>query len=295
VTRLAGLLLGLVLLPGLASAQADFPELYSKGPFTATFGDSGAFYVQAPQRAYTYDELAALKPSILAHCEAVRQENPVAWREAHNGAFDARSRRFNDLCAQRLRAHGIYAGMNGKRGDPRAKSDDVLNFGLVAGQGGALDRSGRFAEIAIIDFIIRAGEPDASIGWIDQSKAAPGYFLDPEGLPADVAPVAPGGLPQPPKDVTQGPSVPVSAPKTPDYTGQIADVLSQLAAIRSDIAVLRAEAGGIRGEAANAHESLYRLIAETVIAEHADDIKRRIDALAQQIANAPRPQIRLPW
>lgn len=114
-----------------------------------------------------------------------------------------------------------------------------------------------------------------------------------------VAPVqpssAPGGgpgEPAPPATPTPGPA-PVP---TPDYSGQIADVLSQLAALRSDMAVLRAEAAGIRSEAANAHESIYRLIAETVIATHLDDIKQRIDAVQQQIGQTSSRQApRWPW
>lgn len=151
---------------------------------------------------YTYAQLGERKPQILRIWEGVKRDNPVAWRNAHNGAFDRESRRFNDLCVQATRAAGIWCGLNGKRGDPNAKSDDVVNFPLARGEGGAQDRSGRYPEIAIIDMIARAGAPDAAIAWIDQSKAAPGYFLDPEQLPADggggVAPPTPPPPPPPP-------------------------------------------------------------------------------------------------
>jgi hypothetical protein len=239
--RLAGLLLGLVLLlPSTAAAQRLPDEVLR-----------------------VLDEECAARPGPMPNLAAFGDLlNAVAWRTQHLGI-----------------------GLSRKTGGHRVPSP-----------------AGEIAEDVLCDratghhWDVIGG---AGVGLPLSCGAGPsiGVMRDPS-RPC-VAPVRPagggGGLPQPPKDVTQGPSVPVVVTPTPDYTGQIADVLSQLAALRSDIAVLRAEAGGIRGEAANAHESIYRLIAETVIAEHADDIKRRLDALAQQIANAPRPQIRLPW
>ena len=176
---------------------------------------------------YTYDDLRAKKDQLLAIWNGVRRANPTAWRHAHNGAFDRESRRFNDLCVQATRAAGIDCGLNGKRGDPNSKSDDVVNFGLVAGQGGARDKSGRAPEIAIIDFIIGAGTSGAYIGWIDQSDAAPGYFLDPEGLPADVWGPE-GGKPP----VVTPPPPPVAPPLPPD--ADLADATRQVEAYYRD-------------------------------------------------------------
>lgn len=156
---------------------------------------------------YTYATLGARKAEIIRTCEEVAAAYPKAWAEAHNGSFDDRSREYNRLCALALRAKGIYAGLNGKRGNPDTPSDDILNFPLAAGEGGAQDKSGRFPEIAIIDYIIGAGDPDIrkrSIGWIDQSAAAPGYFLDPKG---QVVP-----FPAPPPPSTPPTPVPVTPP-----------------------------------------------------------------------------------
>lgn len=111
-----------------------------------------------------------------------------------------------------------------------------------------------------------------------------------------VPPVEPAGgsVPEP---GTPAPTQPAPAPTpAPDYRAEIAALTAAVAALRSDVAVLRAEAAGIRSEAANAHESIYRLIAETLIAEHVASVYQRLDALQQQIANQPRPSpIRLPW
>jgi hypothetical protein len=151
-------------------------------------------------RAYSYEELGELKPQILAIAERVRQDNPQAWKDAHNGNFDETSTRYNDLTVQALRAAGIFAGCNGKRGGSQ-RSDDVLVFGLQAGQGGAQDTSGRFPEIAIIDYIGSAGDPDIakrSITWGDVSKASPGRFLDPQGLARIDGAVTPPVDPPPP-------------------------------------------------------------------------------------------------
>jgi hypothetical protein len=114
-----------------------------------------------------------------------------------------------------------------------------------------------------------------------------------------IAPVAPASAPGggPGEPVTPAPTQPAPSPTpAPDYRAEIAALTAAVAALRSDVAVLRAEAAGIRSEAGNAHESLYRLIAETVIAEHVASLYQRLDALQQQIANQPRPgTIRLPW
>lgn len=112
-----------------------------------------------------------------------------------------------------------------------------------------------------------------------------------------IAPVEPaGGSPSQSSEPT--PTQPAPAPTpAPDYRAELSALTAAIASLRSDVAVLRAEAAGIRSEAGNAHESLYRLIAETLIAEHIDDVKARIDAVQQAIANQPRPSspIRLPW
>jgi hypothetical protein len=110
---------------------------------------------------------------------------------------------------------------------------------------------------------------------------------------APVAPVglsAPDGLPAPPASVTQGPSVPTPVPApvvVPDYRPQLAELTAQVLALRGEVEAMRVTA--------QAHkDALYALIAEVLVAEHLDDIKRRIDALQSVPAPAPaRP--RWPW
>ena len=182
------------------------------------------------QRAYSYEELGALKDQIIEICRQVARDNPTAWRQAHNGNFDETSTRYNDLCVQALRAAGIYAGCNGKRGGDQ-RSDDVLAFGLSDGRG-AQDRSGRFPSMAIIDYIGGAGGPNPSVGWGDVSLAAPGRFLDPQGLPR----VDGGGsTPQPPQP-QPGPS-PQPQP-TPPLGVDLFGVLKRLDAIERAVSEL---------------------------------------------------------
>lgn len=160
-------------------------------------------------RAYSYEELGDIKRQILDICERVKNDNPTAWRAAHNGNFDETSTRFNDLCVQALRAVGIFAGCNGKRGGDQ-RSDDILAFGLSDGRG-AQDRSGRFPSMAIIDYINGAGGPNPSLGWNDVSAASPGKFLDPQGL----ARVDGGGVSGPVAPPQPGPPPPPLPPPPP--------------------------------------------------------------------------------
>lgn len=181
-------------------------------------------------------------------------------------------------------------GRNGKRGNPNDPSHDAIAFKNPASPFG----------VSIVDIIGSAGAAAASPAWIDQTAETirlntTGVWVAPSGrLPACLlsgAP-APGGGPGEP--VTPAPTP--SPTPAPDYRAEIAALTAAVAALRSDVAVLRAEASGIRSEAANAHESIYRLIAETLIAEHLDDIKRRIDAVQQQIGQqSSRPAPRWPW
>jgi hypothetical protein len=217
-------------------------------------------------RAYSYEELGDLKGRILDVCERVRRDNPTAWREAHNGNFDDTSTRYNDLCVQALRADGIFAGCNGKRGGDQ-RSDDVLAFGLTDGRG-AQDRSGRFPSMAIIDFIGRAGDPDInarSIGWNDVSKAAPGKFLDPQGLPR----VDGGGTvtpppPEPPPPTNGGNPVPPPTDNGP-VLAAIEALSVEVRALTSEMATIK---NGLFVEGPPEAPSML---------QHIDDAKQRID------------------
>jgi hypothetical protein len=191
------------------------------------------------QRAYSYEELGAIKRQVLDICEQVARDNPTAWRQAHNGNFDETSTRYNDLCVQALRGAGIYAGCNGKRGGDQ-RSDDVLVFGLTDGRG-ARDTSGRFPSIAIIDFINGAGGPNPAVGWGDVSQAAPGKFLDPQGL----ARIDGGGGPEPTPTPNPTPN-PTPVP-TPSPGVDLSAVMQRLDAIERAVAE-KPSRGDIRQE-----------------------------------------------
>jgi hypothetical protein len=216
-------------------------------------------------RAYSYEELGGLKNRILDICEQVRRDNPTAWREAHNGNFDDTSTRYNDLCVQALRADGIFAGCNGKRGGDQ-RSDDVLAFGLTDTRG-AQDRSGRFPSMAIIDFIAGAGGPNPSLGWNDVSQAAPGRFLEPQGLPrVDGNPSTPP--PPPPDQPPTNGGNPVPPPQNVD----LGPVLSELQALRVEVRALTSEVATVK-------DGLFKEgppEAPSVL-QHIDDVKKRVD------------------
>lgn len=242
-------------------------------------------------QAYTYDELGDLKAQILAICERVAADNPTAWREAHNGRWDDDSARYNDLCVQALRAAGIAAGRNGKRGGT-SMSDDVLAFGLQAGQGGAADYSGRFPEMAIIDYIIGAGDPDLrkrSVGWIDQSKEAPGRYMDPQGLPR----VDGGGEPVPtPTPPTPSPQPPPTPPSTDlsAVKAQLASLLDQQQILVQGQAAQDAALTSIKAALDNVSVFVDHMVNDGPAGDqsrapnHITDIKERLDAIAAQVA-----------
>lgn len=223
------------------------------------------------QRAYSYEELGGLKGQIVEVCEQVAQENPTAWRQAHNGNFDETSTRYNDLCVQALRARGIFAGCNGKRGGEQ-RSDDILAFGLTDTRG-ARDASGRFTSMAIIDYIGGAGGPNPSVGWNDVSAASPGRFLDPQGLPSVDGGGTPAPQPGPAPTPQPGPEPPQPPPPRPVDTSVIDEIHRLTAkvdrlteAITSDV-VSRVSA------------ELHGLIGGTLIDVHVDDIVKRLDRI----------------
>lgn len=219
---------------------------------------------------YTYDDIRGFRDVVEATCEDVRRDNPIAWRNAHNGAFDRESRRYNDLCVQRLRARGIFCGLNGKRGDPSNRSDDILNFGLYAGQGGARDTSGVFPAIAIIDFIVGAGDGSAHIGWIDQSAKGPGYFLDPENLPADSQ-----STPAPSRPEETKPYVPTPPAGGPGPVTDLAVIKAQMAAMHEVLQVVIAGQATLGGAVENVLHDLHHLVGHEIV-PHIGDVKHLI-------------------
>jgi hypothetical protein len=220
-------------------------------------------------KAYSYEDLADLKSQILRVCEQIKDDNPTAWREAHNGNFDDTSTRYNDLCVQALRAAGIFAGCNGKRGGDQ-RSDDVLDFGLTDSRG-ARDTSGRFPSIAIIDYIGRAGDPNVAaryITWNDVSQAAPGRFLDPQGLPrvdGAVPHPTPGPVPPPPDNGNGEPNVPPPTVDNGPVLAAIEALSVEVRALSSEMATIK---NGLFVEGPPEAPSVL---------QHIDDAKQRID------------------
>lgn len=211
---------------------------------------------------YRPDELNdAFRARVLDVGEQVRDAFPAAWRNAHT-AGEPQGSEYVRRWALALRANGILACVNGKRGGDTL-SQDVLTFPLTAG--GAQDTSGRYyGRIAIIDVIASAGLPSASLAWIDQSIHAPGKCIEPF-LDAGEPGGPPPPTPLPPPGGTPGPQ------PDPPPTGDMA-------------AQLRALTAAVAGTADRAQaDALYGLIAEQVIAVHIANLYERLERLQQTL------------
>lgn len=166
-----------------------------------------------------------------------KDEFPQAWQAAHNpqrGDKRQREEYCQRVCAK-LRAIGIPAGMNGKRGNPNDLSEDIIALPNIDGagrsHGGALDTSGRFPAIEIRDVIASAG-PDR-----EGNQGGRPYFGDVTQATLDkgetgcyVEPTLQGGS-RPP---VGGPVTPTDPPVTPPTGAQ--HVLAEvIAGIQADI------------------------------------------------------------
>lgn len=105
---------------------------------------------------------------ILETLEEVKASFPTAWNNAHNPKAAPLKRDREEFCQRAcwaLRAKGIPAAMNGKRGNAADLSEDILALPNIdengQSHGGAQDTSGRYAAIEIRDIIAGAG-PDAN-------------------------------------------------------------------------------------------------------------------------------------
>ena len=133
-----------------------------------------------------------LKTEILDNAKHVRAQHPDAWEEVK--VPGQRSRRFINLVALSCQAlvH-TDIGCNLKRGGPEL-SLDVL---AMPNASGCRDATGKFAGLELIDIVISAESPSASIGWIDVTQATinagvPGGWKQPtehEAPPVVVPPV----------------------------------------------------------------------------------------------------------
>lgn len=163
---------------------------------------------------------------ILDVLEDIKARFPRAWTNAHNKVAAPNKRDREEYCQRvvwGLRAIGIPAAMNGKRGNPADLSEDIVALPNVddAGNahGGAPDTSGRWLAIEIRDIISSAGpNPDGSqggrlyFGDVTQAtldKREAGCYVEPDPAYRDGAVVIP-----PP-----GPDVPPVKPTPPPTTG----------------------------------------------------------------------------
>ena len=91
--------------------------------------------------------------------EQCRVQYPAAWASAHRGGPDSDD--FVILCARELQKLDPKFGLNGKRGDPRDISDDVIAY---RGQGTAVDVV-RGGAMEIIDVCASCGASNQSVVW----------------------------------------------------------------------------------------------------------------------------------
>jgi hypothetical protein len=129
-------------------------------------------------------------PNFLEEVRTAQDLFPNEWRSAHTGGPGTED--FIRLLAARLHAMDPRCGLNGKRGDPRDISDDVI---AIRGEGSAVDLVNG-GPMEIIDVIVGAGGPNPQPAW----SVAPG---GPGDKGTWVAP-SPGPTPQPQQG--QGPA-----------------------------------------------------------------------------------------
>lgn len=196
----------------------------------------------------------------------VRGTYPQAWANAHNGD-PTTGTEFVRRWAIELRAHGIFAGVNGKRGG-NDLSQDVLDFPVQSG--GAQDTSGHYPGILIADVIAGAGGGNASLTFADVSQYAPGKFIDPwlESSETGGSSGGGGGSTTPP---TQPPTTPPTTPTQPppqSFTISREEweaVMQKIGQISKDTAALRED--HFNDHLPNGRPSTFA---------HLDDIKRMV-------------------
>ena len=143
-------------------------------------------------------------PNMKARIEQLARDNPNTFACAHTSAPCGHN--FVKLVACKLNpepSEGPW-GLNGKRGNPNDLSYDALNF---RGVGPGTDRTTGGA-VTVIDFIVSAGAPNATVGW--------NPFTDPVASSgAWVKPSCKGDVPVD----SPGPVVPPPAPAPKPYPG----------------------------------------------------------------------------
>jgi hypothetical protein len=136
------------------------------------------------------------RDEIVAIANRVAAEYPAAWNELKIHGQTSRTfinllalacqQRMKDLTVGKVTLKAADVGCNGKRGNPRDLSIDVLAF---PNDSGAADASGKFAGLELVDMVAGAeGGPGSSpsISWTDVTQAtisggARGAWVQPVG------------------------------------------------------------------------------------------------------------------
>ena len=193
--------------------------------------------------------------------EEVRRRYPQAWANAHNGDPESGSE-FVRRWAMALRAIGIFAGINGKRGG-QEPSQDILTFPVH--QGGNRDTSGRFPAIVIADVIGGAGGPSPSLTLHDVSAPSQGRFLDPWGVDhVDIPGLPPGDPPVLPPAPAP---MPGPAPVPPA-------ALDPRAVAEAVVTLLGPRLDALDGRVEHIIHAMFGPLATPTLLEHIDDVKR---------------------
>lgn len=129
-------------------------------------------------------------PNLKELIEPLTTRFPSAWKKCQaphdDGEFNAR------VCAVLYYEHGLTnVGRNGKRGDPKNLSRDIINW---KGEGPNFDPTDGHTPCTIIDFIGSHESPQAKIEQFYPDPNGPGAWVKPLTL----AEIDAGAPPQPP-------------------------------------------------------------------------------------------------
>lgn len=201
----------------------------------------------------------------------VQAQHPAAWRHAHDGS-EPSGTEFVRRWALALRASGVLACVNGKRGS-ETLSQDVLAFPVTSGW--ARDTSGRYAgRIMVVDVIIGAGAAGASLSFGPDTSGADGRCIDPvlEASESGTEP-APG----------PGPGQPPPAASPVDLT----PVLTALAALQRDVSEIKARPmGPSDADLTMVWQYINAMVGDGPdgpgpLPPHITDVKERLDVIRQ--------------
>lgn len=135
---------------------------------------------------------AAQVPNYRQHVQACIDRYPAAWgclNEARACKLD-----FIILCARDIHGFDMAVGLNGKRGDPRNLSADILDF---KGLGTTVDVIHGGA-LAIVDIAFASDDPARRrVDW-NQHDIGPGTWVDPFSVDPSTGGALQPPTPQPP-------------------------------------------------------------------------------------------------